>query len=103
MHGFWHFHPPLLYSLDPLPIRFVMLEPNTGTCRHAYWRHIPRKTGPLQQCSVLTHASLVRLKSMALSATITVEALINTAATAGESSTPQRYATPAARGKAITL
>jgi hypothetical protein len=40
---------------------------------------------------------------MALIATITVEALMKIAPTAGERSTPQAYATPAARGNATIL
>jgi hypothetical protein len=40
---------------------------------------------------------------MALTATITVDALMKTAPTAGESRMPQAYATPAARGSAIAL
>lgn len=44
-----------------------------------------------------------RLRSWALRATTTVEALINTAATAGPRTIPAQASAPAARGRATTL
>jgi hypothetical protein len=54
-------------------------------------------------CSSARQPSHTLRRSTALTATITVEALMNIAPTAGESRMPQAYATPAASGRATAL
>ena len=74
-------------SVDPAGFRETAVPPSRS-------RTITRP-GALQ--------SGARRRSWALMATITVLSDISTAPTAGERTTPQRYATPAASGIAATL